>query len=319
LANEPTTPARKRPVRAATRSAAPKRAPRVSRAVLEDDAPTTNSRAVLEDDAATTNYALRFMDDAVAESTVRRGLRPSPPAVEDDSFALRLTEALEAINAAQTDSRLPQGETARSAGEGGALADEVHSLSAAGAPLKWSETLDKLPPIRLPIGPAIPWRLGLPVLAAIVIVMAVVGRPSGNADKPVQLPAQQTYPVQDEAPLFAKPQPAEATSAQPTQSAQSIGVQDAPGIGFDLVDIGLKLVVVLALAYGSLMLLRRAGVGGAGSGRGSDPAQALQVVSSLALAQNRSVHVIKVPGGRTLVVGATPTAVNLIAELGGLE
>jgi flagellar biogenesis protein FliO len=36
----------------------------------------------------------------------------------------------------------------------------------------------------------------------------------------------------------------------------------------------------------------------------------------LALAPNRSVHVIKVPGGRTLLVGATPNAVNLIADLG---
>ena len=28
------------------------------------------------------------------------------------------------------------------------------------------------------------------------------------------------------------------------------------------------------------------------------------------------MHVIKVPGGRTLLVGATPNAVNLIADLG---
>jgi flagellar biogenesis protein FliO len=41
----------------------------------------------------------------------------------------------------------------------------------------------------------------------------------------------------------------------------------------------------------------------------------VRVVSSIALAPNRSVHVIQVPGGKTLLVGATPTAVNLLAEL----
>jgi len=174
--------------------------------------------------------------------------------------------------------------------------------------------LDKLPPIRLPIGPAIPWRLGLPALVAVVVLMAVVSRPAAKADAPAsQLPAQQTYPVQDSAPLFAKP------DAQPTETpaAPSLGVQDASPLGFDYVDLGVKLLVVLALAYGSLMLLKRAGIGGGGvASRAGVMGQGVRVVSSLALAPNRSVHVIKVPGGRTLLVGATPNAVNLIADLG---
>jgi flagellar biogenesis protein FliO len=44
----------------------------------------------------------------------------------------------------------------------------------------------------------------------------------------------------------------------------------------------------------------------------------MRLVSSLALAPNRTVHVITVSGGRTLLVGATPNAVNLIADLGEL-
>jgi flagellar biogenesis protein FliO len=42
----------------------------------------------------------------------------------------------------------------------------------------------------------------------------------------------------------------------------------------------------------------------------------VRVVASLLLAPNRSVHVLKVPGGKTLLVGATPNQVNLIADLG---
>ena len=73
---------------------------------------------------------------------------------------------------------------------------------------------------------------------------------------------------------------------------------------------------MLGLAYGSLVLLKRGGFGGAtAAGTGGSP-QAMRVVSSLALAPNRTVHVIKVPGGRTLLVGATPNAVNLLADLG---
>ena len=42
----------------------------------------------------------------------------------------------------------------------------------------------------------------------------------------------------------------------------------------------------------------------------------MQVVSSLTLAPNRSVHLLRVPGGKTVLVGATPNQVNLIADLG---
>jgi flagellar biogenesis protein FliO len=158
----------------------------------------------------------------------------------------------------------------------------------------------------------------LPALVAIVVGMLLIGRPSSAADtQGVQLPAQQSYAVQQEAPLFAKAQPTETTES-PAAPNQSIGVQDASGLGFDLADIGLKLIVVLALAYGSLMLLKRAGFGGDGSAGSGGPTPVMRVVSSLALAPNRSVHVIKVPGGKTLLVGATPSAVNLLADLGEL-
>jgi flagellar biogenesis protein FliO len=286
--------ARKRAVSAARPKAAAKR--RVAKPI--------------EDEPQTPNYALRAMD-GVEES--------------HDTFALKLNEALDAINAANGIKRPAPVEAEVAAAPGGGLR-------------AWLAALDKLPPIRLPIGPPIPWRLGLPALVALVVVMGVMSRSAGAADSAgVQLPAQQTYPVQQEAPLFAKPQLGADTTSDPsdvsstaapaptaspvttasTPAAQPIGVSEPAGVGgFDLMDLGIKLVAVLGLAYGSLMLLKKLGYGGAGSAvRATGSSQDVRVVSSIALAPNRSVHVIQVPGGKTLLVGATPTAVNLLAEL----
>ena len=86
--------------------------------------------------------------------------------------------------------------------------------------------------------------------------------------------------------------------------------------GFDLFDVGIKLIAVLGLAYGSMMLLKRLGYGGAASAsRSTGDGHDVRVISSIALAPNRSIHVISVPGGKTLLVGATPTSVNLLTEI----
>jgi len=271
----------------APRAAAPKR--------------TAPARPPLEDEAPTTNYALRLTE----------GLEDEEPTVAEapDTFALRLSQALEAINSHHapnpSEPTPPQLEepsrTPRALGLNG-----------------WLASLDKLPPIRLPIGPAIPWRIGLPLLLALMVFMgvtSVMGRSASQSDPVgVKLPAQQTYPAQD-APLFATP-----VAIQPTPEAtpqSTIGVSDsAASSGFDLGDIAIKLIAVLGLAYASLMLLKRFGVGGMGSSpRGSNNGPDVRVLSSIALAPNRSVHVIQVPGGKTLLVGATPTTVNLLTEL----
>jgi flagellar biogenesis protein FliO len=87
----------------------------------------------------------------------------------------------------------------------------------------------------------------------------------------------------------------------------------------DFFDLGLKFVAVLALAYGSLLLLKRLGLGGASSAHNGGPTAVVRVVHSLVLAPNRTVHVLRIPGGKSLLVGATPTQVNLIADLGELD
>jgi flagellar biogenesis protein FliO len=169
------------------------------------------------------------------------------------------------------------------------------------------KALDGLPPIRLPIGPAIPWRFGVPALVALVLVMFLFGRPTAHADTSFKLPAEsETYAVTQDSPLFTQ-----------SQQPQPIGVAEPAGLNVDVLDLTLKLVAVLALAYGSLLVLKRLGVGGAGTGSvTSTSSEGLRVLSTLALAPNRSIHVVRAPDGKTLLLGATPGQVNLITELG---
>ncbi len=243
--------------------------------------------------------------------------------LEDDApsenYALRLTEALEAIQSAESGRPVrPRGaQPAQSSARTG-----EESRKPRGGFSRWLKSLDALPPIRLPIGPAIPWRLGLPLLLAIVVATVVMSRPSSHADaQAVRLPTPETYAVQQEAPLFTNAQ-AQAAAApvatDPPVAQPALGVPESPGLGFDVADIAFKLIAVLALAYGCLLLLKRAGFGGAAAVRTGGGTPGMRVVASLALAPNRSVHVLKVPGGKTLLVGATPNQVNLIADLGEL-
>lgn len=305
------TPARKRPVSASRPAPAKRAAAAASVASKRPSARRARPTAFVEDEAPTTNYAVRLTeglgdDSPPISARPTRGLRPPSAKVAepvDDSFALRLSQALEAISAAQADE------------------STVHAAPSSVKTVKsnWLASLDKLPPIRLPIGPAIPWKIGLPLFVAVVVLMGFMSRSAAHMDPPgVQLPAQQTYPVQQDSPLFAKPQPTDAPApdaAAPQPQAQpQLGVQDPGGLGFDMVDMGIKLVAVLALAYGSLMVLKKFGVGGASSARGGT-ASAVRVISSLALAPNRSVHVVEVAGGKTLLIGATPNSVNLLADL----
>jgi flagellar biogenesis protein FliO len=280
--------------------------------------------ASLEDDAAGPNYALRLTEAAAAEGG------------SQENFALRLSAALEAIQSAQ------DGPAAEVAAQPPTAPVEKAPRSE-GALSTYLTVLDKLPPIRLPIGPAIPWRIALPALVVLVALMFFLNRPTALAQPAVQARAVPTaMPADSLADLQARqiinassstaqvdtltPAQPETTTAlapettppaQPTPAAaQPLGVPDPGGLGFDFVDLGVKLAAVLGLAYGSLLLLKKVGVGGSGVRGPGGTGQGMQVVSSLVLAPNRSVHVLKVPGGKTLLVGVTPTQVNLIADLG---
>jgi flagellar biogenesis protein FliO len=298
-----------------------KRAVAASRTGIAEKRPVPRGRraaeVLLEDDAPVRNYALS-LTESVDDN------------VDHDNFAMRMSEALRAIEAAQGGAEVeprrslgrkaPHAVSATDLEDSVTLSNEAMPQQSPGSPSGlsiWLKTLDKMPPIRLPVGPAISWRLGLPALVAVVVVMVFVGRPSARADaQPARLPAQETYAVQQEAPLFANS--SNAAQAAQAPAAQPIGVPEPASGSFDFFDIGFKLIAVLALAYGSLLLLKRAGVGGTGAAKVGGTIQGMRVVSSLALAPNRSVHVLRVPGGKTLLVGATPSSVNLIADLGDL-
>jgi hypothetical protein len=290
-------PAARTKTTVAAKPAARKPATRAPRAAVK-------AAAVIEDERPTPNYALRLTEDLDVET---------PETTSDTSFELRLSEAINAISAIQ-------GASAATPAE-----DEPEAIESRRGLRAWLAALDKLPPIRLPIGPAIPWRIGLPVLGALMVLIGVMSHATAQAEPiGVQLPAQPTYAA-EQAPLFASetqaqtpPAPADTASA-PATPAQPIGVPDSPSFGFDLLDIGIKLIAVVGLAYGSLLLLKRFTGGGARGGSRGDAGQNVRVVSSITLAPNRSVHVLEVPGGKTLLVGATPTSVNLLTELDAEE
>jgi len=295
---------------------------------------------IIDDEAPVTNYALKLTEDLVSP-------RPADAVAAEGDFAARMAEALRAISAAHGEeplAALAEGDRARIVSSDLGASPAVESLvkraasvattddDGAGAQppqnsvVRWLKALDKMPPIRLPIGPAIPWRFGLPALVALVVLIAVIGRPTARADaQGVRLPAQETYAVQHDAPLFTQLNPETPAEAQPQSqgqpsASQPIGVQEPAGAGFDVFDVGFKMIAVLALMYGSLMLLKRTGMGGASiAGKPGSGLQGMRVVSTLALAPNRTVHVIRVPGGRTLLVGATPNSINLLVDLGVLS
>ncbi len=173
---------------------------------------------------------------------------------------------------------------------------------------RWRDALaalDRLPPIRLPVGPAIPWRYGLPAFVVLAFLVVLV------ASRPLDRPAV--------SPSSAGADHAQSTSESSAGSATvpPLGVAEPPGLGVDFADFGLKLAAVLALAYLSLLALKRLGVGGAVPAAGAlPPGDTLRLVSSLTLAPNRTLHVVRAPGGKLLLVGSTPSQVNLVADLG---
>ncbi|MBI2885957.1 MAG: flagellar biosynthetic protein FliO [Chloroflexi bacterium] len=71
-------------------------------------------------------------------------------------------------------------------------------------------------------------------------------------------------------------------------------------------ELAVKLLAVVALAYGSLWLLRRAAPGARWRSQQQRP---LEVLDTLHLGQQRAIHLVRV-GRRTLVVGVTPQQIT---------
>lgn len=155
------------------------------------------------------------------------------------------------------------------------------------------------------------WQTAL-ILAAIAVAawilsLQLAGPPPAAQPTSVPESSQQLFASATDAPL-ATPQAA-ATPVPLTSFESTSADLDYGGLLF-------KLVIVLALAYGALYALKRLGL--AGSLPGGRVGSNLRVDSSLTLAANRSLHVVRAPNGRAYLVGATPTQVNLVADLGEL-
>jgi flagellar biosynthetic protein FliO len=93
-----------------------------------------------------------------------------------------------------------------------------------------------------------------------------------------------------------------AASARPLYAAEPL---DWPGA---TLDVTIKLVLVLALAYGALWLLRRNSLGGPLGRRAGE----LQVLESATLAPNRSVYLVRA-GDRRLLLGVTTNQITTLS------
>jgi len=81
-----------------------------------------------------------------------------------------------------------------------------------------------------------------------------------------------------------------------------------PGIGSYLITVTLMLLVVLGLAVGFIMLMRRL-VPRPGSGR------TIRLVETVPLEPRRALHLVAC-GDRILLLGSTDGSVRMLAELG---
>lgn len=127
--------------------------------------------------------------------------------------------------------------------------------------------------------------------------------PAPAPEPMVAEPAAEPAPQVSVAALGAEP----AATPAPLPTGQPAGGSDlSAGAIFGLVS---KLGLVLAMAYGAGLLLKRANhrsLAPRGSG--------MKVVETIPLGQHRSLHVVSV-GNRRLLVGATPQQIGLIGDV----
>jgi flagellar biosynthetic protein FliO len=125
--------------------------------------------------------------------------------------------------------------------------------------------------------------------------------PSGTGTLPERVEAGSgTLP-----PGILTPRAGEAGSSI-TGEAQRPDLWDGPGVA---VDVLLKLLFVLGLAYALLALLRRFGPGAVWRDRQGQ----LRVLESANLAPNRTIYLVRA-GDRQLLLGVTPTQITPLSE-----
>ncbi len=148
--------------------------------------------------------------------------------------------------------------------------------------------------------------IGATLALAIGVAVAAAAQPARAIDEPLAPPtvAASGPAATPGAPALGEPVPPGA----PVAPAPSRYTDEPLDWSRAAIDVTLKLVAVLVLAYGALVLLRRYSLG-SGFGR---RAGALEVLESVALGPNRAVYLVRV-GDRHLVLGVTPTQITPLA------
>lgn len=88
-----------------------------------------------------------------------------------------------------------------------------------------------------------------------------------------------------------------------------------PSVTVSLVRVVLSLIFVVALAYLSLLALKKFS---SSTATQKSPRRNIRVLETTGLGTNRALHVVQIDG-RQLLVGSTASQVNLIAELGPVD
>jgi flagellar biosynthetic protein FliO len=148
--------------------------------------------------------------------------------------------------------------------------------------------------------------LGATLALAIGVAVAAAAQPARAIDEPLapSTVAASGPAATPGAPASGEPVPpgAPVPPASPRYTDEPLDWSRAA------IDVTLKLLAVLVLAYGALVLLRRYSLG-SGLGR---RAGALEVLESVALGPNRAIYLIRV-GDRRLVLGVTATQITPLA------
>ena len=159
-------------------------------------------------------------------------------------------------------------------------------------------------------------RIAILVGLALLVLVAVGGMAGAAEPKPVQRSALEAYSATPAPSGIAVASTGAAALAVPTAAPAGTPTALADDPAFkapDLLDVGGKTLLVLALLFVTLRVLRRAQ--GAGPAKGSGM---LAVLESRPLGPKTQLHLIAV-GDRRIVIGQSPAGLVALGEMDAAE
>jgi len=162
-------------------------------------------------------------------------------------------------------------------------------------------------------------RAGMLVGLALLVLLAVGGIAGAAEPKPISRSALEAYGTTPAATAPLAPTgagltvPTAAPAPSPVPATPAALADDPAFRGPDMLDLGAKTLLVLALLFVTLRVLRR--VQGASPAKGSG---ALSVLESRTLGPKTQLHLVAV-GDRRLVIGQSPSGLVALGELDAAE